>query len=74
MPSVWYRRRSILPRTFYCLHKLEGKSIVLNIFNALQNLFTRNNDVTNIVGSKLCTGVYGGHSVMTRVIFVIKRF
>jgi hypothetical protein len=52
-----------LTSTSYGLHKLEGKTIVLNISNTLQNLFTWDNSITNIVDSKLCTGVYGDSEI-----------
>jgi hypothetical protein len=39
-------------------YKLEQKIVLLNIFNILQNLFTWNNGMTNILDLKLPTDTY----------------
>jgi hypothetical protein len=46
--------------------KFEEKSIVLDNFDILQNVFSWNNGITNIVEWKLLTGFYANY------IFVIK--
>jgi hypothetical protein len=45
--------------------ELEGKNIVLNIFNILQNPLILNNYTTNTSESKLRTGIYGSYIMVS---------
>jgi hypothetical protein len=46
-------------------YKIEGKN-VLNILNILQNLLIWNNGITDILDSKLRTGIYASYTVGSR--------
>jgi hypothetical protein len=47
-------------------YKLEQKIVALNIFNILQDLFTWNNDITNILDFILPADIYASYTVMTQ--------
>jgi hypothetical protein len=55
---------------FSSYYKFEGKHLVMNIFNILQNLFSWS-DITNVVYSKLGTGTCRLRSGYSKI-FVIR--
>jgi hypothetical protein len=56
------------PRYYFCAPVKSWKetNYVLNTFNVLQNLFIRNNGITNILDSKFRTGVYVSYIMVTK--------